>query len=63
MPPQLMEKKRRERRFLEQLFDTSSLEPYHVPVTINASLRSYQQVGMGGGLFDSNGSGSLLGVL
>ncbi len=47
-PPELKEglakKKESERRFLEQLLDTSKLENYTVPVEINGQLRQYQQV-------------------
>ncbi|CAB3368489.1 Hypothetical predicted protein [Cloeon dipterum] len=35
-----------QRRFLEQLFNTSSIENYKVPVPLKAELRSYQQAGV-----------------
>ena len=35
-----------ERRFLEQLLDPSKAEPFQIPVTIQASLRPYQQDGV-----------------
>ena len=37
--PRLLEKKARERRFLEQLLDGSKVEAYDVTVPINATLR------------------------
>jgi len=46
MPASLIEKKLHERKFLEQLFDSKSLEEYPVPIPINAKLRSYQQDGV-----------------
>ncbi|KAK7502412.1 hypothetical protein BaRGS_00006365 [Batillaria attramentaria] len=49
-PPELKqslaERREQERRFLEQLLDSSKLEPYHVAVPINATLRKYQQDGV-----------------
>ena len=44
LPPSLVEKKNKERLFLEQLFDPNSLQAYKVAVPINAKLRSYQEV-------------------
>lgn len=44
MPHSLIEKKTEDRKFLEQLFDSRSLEEYKVPIKINANLREYQQV-------------------
>ncbi|XP_064635758.1 TATA-binding protein-associated factor 172-like [Lineus longissimus] len=42
----LVDQKDRERRFLEQLMETSKLEDYKVPVKIDAELRKYQQDGV-----------------
>lgn len=44
--PELLQRKRQERRFLEQLFDTKKLENYKVPIPIKAELRAYQQDGV-----------------
>ncbi|XP_077975893.1 TATA-binding protein-associated factor 172-like isoform X2 [Styela clava] len=46
LPSVLVEKRKHERRFLEQLLDSSSLDQYPIPVPINAKLRSYQQDGV-----------------
>lgn len=46
MPSDLVERRKKERLFLEQLLDTSKLENYSVPVSIKADLRKYQQVSM-----------------
>lgn len=47
-PPSLskdmLERKRKEREFLEKLLDPTKIENYKVPVPIYAELRSYQQV-------------------
>ena len=42
----MIERRARERVFLEQLLDTSKLDNYVVPVPIKADLRKYQQVGV-----------------
>lgn len=42
----MIEHKRRERRFLEQLLDGSKLDTYTLPIKINAELRKYQQEGV-----------------
>ncbi|CAG5122457.1 unnamed protein product [Candidula unifasciata] len=42
----LSERKGRERKFLEQLFDLSKVENYQITVPINAELRKYQQDGV-----------------
>jgi TATA-binding protein-associated factor len=44
MPAALVERRQRERQFLEQLLDTSKIDNYTVPVQIKANLRKYQQV-------------------
>lgn len=44
MPSDLVERRAKDRLFLEQLLDTSKLENYSVPVSIMADLRKYQQV-------------------
>lgn len=40
----LVEQKKRERKFLEQLLDGTKLENYTINVPIKAELRKYQQV-------------------
>ncbi|XP_059168420.1 TATA-binding protein-associated factor 172-like [Physella acuta] len=42
----LVDRKERERKFLEQLFDMSKLENYKITVPVNAELRKYQQDGV-----------------
>ncbi|KAJ2722375.1 TATA-binding protein-associated factor mot1 [Coemansia sp. Benny D115] len=42
----LVAKREHERRFLAQLMDSSKLEPFHIPVNINAALRKYQKEGV-----------------
>ena len=41
---ELLQRKQKERSFLEQLFDTKKLESYKVAIPIKAELRAYQQV-------------------
>ncbi|KAJ1998054.1 TATA-binding protein-associated factor mot1, partial [Coemansia thaxteri] len=45
-PAELVAQRDTERRFLAQLMDSSKLEPFRIPVKINASLRKYQQDGV-----------------
>ncbi len=40
------EQRKAKRLFIQQLLDPSQLQPYTIPVTINASLRKYQQDGI-----------------
>ncbi|KAJ2232119.1 TATA-binding protein-associated factor mot1 [Coemansia sp. RSA 1722] len=42
----LIAKREHERRFLAQLMDPTKLEPFKIPVNINATLRKYQQEGV-----------------
>ena len=44
MKQSILDKKAQERKFLEQLMDSSKLENYQVDVPIQAELRKYQQV-------------------
>ena len=44
MSPSLIERRTKERDFLEQLLNTNKLENYKVPIPIKADLRKYQQV-------------------
>ena len=46
MKQSLIEKKEVERKFLEQLMDSSKLENYKVEVPVKAELRKYQQVSL-----------------
>uniref|UniRef100_F6SWL4 TATA-binding protein-associated factor 172 n=1 Tax=Ciona intestinalis TaxID=7719 RepID=F6SWL4_CIOIN len=46
LPEELIRQKQEDRRFLEQLFDNSSLDEYKIPVKINAKLRPYQEDGV-----------------
>ncbi|OLY80671.1 TATA-binding protein-associated factor MOT1 [Smittium mucronatum] len=43
---ELLDQHARDRSFLAQLTDSSKLEPYKIPVKINATLRKYQQDGI-----------------
>lgn len=45
-PSELLERRETERKFLMQLLDGSKVEPYQIPVKINAKLRKYQQDGV-----------------
>ncbi|KAJ9474791.1 TATA-binding protein-associated factor MOT1 [Pseudozyma hubeiensis] len=42
----LLQRRETERKFLMQLLDGSKVEPYQIPVKINAKLRKYQQDGV-----------------
>ena len=42
----LLQRRETERKFLMQLLDGSKVEPYQIPVKINAKLRKYQQEGV-----------------
>lgn len=46
VPSSLIEQKKSNRRFLEQLLDSKSLEEYPIPIPINAKLRKYQEEGV-----------------
>ncbi|EGG15746.1 SNF2-related domain-containing protein [Cavenderia fasciculata] len=46
LDPVLVEKKKKERKFLEQLLDGSKVESYPLPMRINTELRKYQQDGV-----------------
>uniref|UniRef100_A0A1W7R9G5 TATA-binding protein-associated factor 172 n=1 Tax=Hadrurus spadix TaxID=141984 RepID=A0A1W7R9G5_9SCOR len=46
LSPELVQRKAKERDFLEQLIDSKRLAKFEVPVQINAELRSYQQDGV-----------------
>jgi TATA-binding protein-associated factor len=43
---ELLKGRDRERTFIAQLLDPHKVEPFHIPVTIKAELRSYQQEGV-----------------
>ncbi|KAJ2806214.1 TATA-binding protein-associated factor mot1 [Coemansia helicoidea] len=43
---ELAARREHERRFLSQLMDPAKLEPFRIPVKINATLRKYQQEGV-----------------
>ncbi|KAJ1994791.1 TATA-binding protein-associated factor mot1 [Coemansia sp. RSA 1358] len=43
---ELIAKREHERKFLAQLMDSSKLEPFKIPVKVNATLRKYQQEGV-----------------
>ncbi|KIJ17139.1 hypothetical protein PAXINDRAFT_130724 [Paxillus involutus ATCC 200175] len=45
-PEDLLKRRQEERQFLTQLLDGSKVEPYDMPVKINAELRKYQQDGV-----------------
>ncbi|GFR58849.1 TATA-binding protein-associated factor 172 [Elysia marginata] len=42
----LIERKETQRKFLDQLFNLSKLDDYHITVPVNAELRKYQQDGV-----------------
>src|SRR4051794_29149528 len=44
MSPQLIKQKKQQRKFIEQLLAGSKVDPYEIPVKINAELRTYQKV-------------------
>ncbi len=44
MSSRMVERRKEDRHFIEQLLDTSKLDSYVVPVSIKADLRKYQQV-------------------
>ncbi|KFM58087.1 TATA-binding protein-associated factor 172, partial [Stegodyphus mimosarum] len=44
--PELLEKKEQERLFLERLMNPKKVEPFIIPIPVNAELRSYQQEGV-----------------
>ncbi|GFQ73279.1 TATA-binding protein-associated factor 172 [Trichonephila clavata] len=46
LDPILLERKEQERLFLDQLMNPKKVEPYTIPIPINAELRSYQQDGV-----------------
>eukprot|EP00794_Sanderia_malayensis_P009222 gene9222-10196_t len=46
MPASLIEQKKRERKFLDQLLSNSKLDIYKIPIPIKAELRKYQQDGV-----------------
>jgi TATA-binding protein-associated factor len=46
LPSEYLERKKSERHFITQLLDPSKLEPYKIPIKINADLRKYQQDGV-----------------
>ncbi|KAJ1672040.1 TATA-binding protein-associated factor mot1 [Coemansia sp. RSA 25] len=45
-PAELVAQRDHERKFLAQLMDSSKLEPFLIPVKVNAALRKYQQEGV-----------------
>ncbi|KAJ2111390.1 TATA-binding protein-associated factor mot1, partial [Coemansia sp. RSA 922] len=45
-PAELVAQRDHERKFLAQLMDPSKLEPFRIPVKVNATLRKYQQEGV-----------------
>jgi TATA-binding protein-associated factor len=45
-PLDLVERRQKERHFIEQLLDTSKLDPFDIPIKVNATLRKYQQEGV-----------------
>lgn len=45
-PPGFEEAREKERKFIDQLLDNSKVEPYVLPIHINAELRQYQKDGI-----------------
>lgn len=46
MPESLLKGREREREFIKQMMDPTKIEPFKLPVTIQATLRKYQQEGV-----------------
>lgn len=46
LPEELLKGRDRERKFIAQMLDVHKVEPFELPVTIKAQLRSYQQEGV-----------------
>lgn len=46
MPQELLEGRDREREFIQQMMDPTKVKAYDLPVTVNATLRKYQQEGV-----------------
>ncbi|KAF8445155.1 putative TBP associated factor [Terfezia claveryi] len=46
LSPELLKGRDRERQFISQMLDVHKIEPFQLPVSINATLRSYQQEGV-----------------
>ncbi len=46
LPSEMLEGRDRERKFIAQMLDPKKVEPFTIPVTIKAELRSYQQDGV-----------------
>ncbi|KAF8470536.1 putative TBP associated factor [Kalaharituber pfeilii] len=46
LSPELLKGRDRERQFISQMLDVHKIEPFKLPVAINATLRSYQQEGV-----------------
>ncbi|KAI0462311.1 hypothetical protein LJB42_004399 [Komagataella kurtzmanii] len=46
MPKELLEGRDREREFIQQMMDPTKIKPFELPVSINATLRKYQQEGV-----------------
>ncbi|CAO1638501.1 unnamed protein product [Sympodiomycopsis kandeliae] len=45
-PAELLRRRDEERKFLSQLLDGNKVEPYEIPVAVNAELRKYQREGI-----------------
>lgn len=45
-PPHLIKQREHERNFISQLLNSNDIQPYEIPVKINAELRSYQREGI-----------------
>ncbi|KAF3937100.1 hypothetical protein ABW19_dt0210638 [Dactylella cylindrospora] len=45
-PEELLKGREKERKFIAQMLDVHKVEPFHLPVAIQAELRSYQQEGV-----------------
>jgi hypothetical protein len=46
MSMELSQRRKKEREFLDQLIDGSKMRPFELPITVNATLRKYQQEGV-----------------
>lgn len=46
LSPELLQRRERDKKFLDQLFNPKSIKDYKIPVPVSAELRSYQQAGV-----------------
>lgn len=44
LSPNMLQRRNRDKTFLDQLFNPKSIKDYKIPIPVTAELRSYQQV-------------------